>query len=178
MCPLNGINGLYSWLATWFIHNCHNSWEICVSFVQSEKVKGVACGLLNSLNVSECIHLTWDFLINMEIVLSTWKRSCALVIYVQVPRHYLMQNILLILCHIQSQSHCVGRWTRWRHLGANVLPSSCMPLPNSWTRPQGSKKCCRFAFGSGSARRQTCLPFVYNNSNSNRVKRQQQQQQC
>lgn len=49
-------------------------------------------------------------------------------------------------------------------------------MPNSWTRPQGSKKCCRFAFGSGSARRQTCLPFVYNNSN--RVKRQQQQQQC
>lgn len=106
------------------------------------------------------------------------KAFCALIIYVQVPRHYLMQNILLMLCHIQSQSHCVGRWTCWRHLGANVLPSSCMPHAQLLDTPSRLQKCCRFAFGSGSARRQTCLPFVYNNSNSNRVKRQQQQQQC
>lgn len=59
----------------------------------------------------------------------------------------------------------------WRKCPAFLLHA----IPNSSTRPQGSKKCCRFAFGSGSARRQTCLPFVYNNSNSNRVKRQQQQ---
>lgn len=33
VCPMNGINGLYSWLVTLGIHKCHNSVEICVSFV-------------------------------------------------------------------------------------------------------------------------------------------------